>query len=54
MNHYKTDTNGALVDTAPLFASVWLALFNEIRKNFYERRLVAAAGTQSSQAAGKK
>ena len=38
MNQYETKTNGALIVDAPLFASVWLALYNELRKNFFERR----------------
>ena len=42
MNHYETDTNGALINTTPLFASVWLALFYTVRKNINERRLAAA------------
>lgn len=45
MNQYNANTNGGLVDTAPLFASVWLALFNELRKNYMERRLQAASNT---------
>jgi len=45
MNQYNANTNGGLVDTAPLFASVWLALFNELRKNYMERRLESANNT---------
>jgi hypothetical protein len=41
MNHFETDTNGTLVNTAPLFASVWLALFYVLRRSFNERRLAA-------------
>ena len=41
MSPYKTETNAALV-TTPLFASVWLALFYVLRKNFNERRLAAS------------
>ena len=39
MNAYDTDTNAMLIDATPLFASVWLALFYILRKNFNERRL---------------
>ncbi len=46
MNHYDTNKNGALVNTAPLFASVWLALFNELRKSYMERRLESANNTR--------
>ena len=48
MNHYETNTNGALVNPAPLFASVWLALFHVLRKNYNERNLAEAANTKSS------
>ncbi len=54
MNHYETDTNGALVNPAPLFASVWIALYNELRKNFIERRLATDANTECPQAPEKK
>ena len=49
MNPHETKTNGALVDAAPLFASVWLALFNELRRNYYERRLMSAVSAESLQ-----
>lgn len=41
MNHYKTDTNGALVNTTPLFASSWLALFYVLRESYVARRELA-------------
>jgi hypothetical protein len=50
MKHHEADTNGARVNTTPLFSSVWLALFNELRKNYVERRLLAAAKADCSQA----
>jgi hypothetical protein len=49
-----TKTCGPLADTAPLFASVWLALFNELRKNNTERRLEAPAGKKNTKATEKK
>ena len=45
MNHIEPDTNGALVNTTPLFASVWLALFYVVRTNINERRLAASTNT---------
>ena len=54
MNRYETDTNGTLVDSTPLFASVWLALFYVLRKSFNERRLAAAANAKNSQLTEKK
>jgi len=49
MNHYETDTNGALVNTTPLFASVWLALFCTLRENYFERRLAANLDSNHAQ-----
>ncbi len=54
MSHYKTDTHGTLVESAPLFASVWLALFYLLRNNFNERRLANAANTDHSQTTESK
>ena len=48
MNQYNTDNNGALLTTAPLFASVWLALFSELRKNYNEWRLATATTKEDS------
>ena len=47
MNHYNTEKNGALVNTSPLFASVWLALFSELRKNYNEWRLTTVADVET-------
>lgn len=49
MSRYKTEPNGTMVATAPLFASVWLALFYVLRKNFNERRIAATASADRSQ-----
>jgi len=54
MNNYKTDNNGTLTTPAPLFASVWLALFYVLRQNFNERRLAAATSKESGQDAEKE
>ena len=54
MNHYKADTDVSLVDTTPLFASVWLALYNQLRKNYIERRLAIAASKGNSHFTRKK
>ena len=54
MNHYKSETNVSLVDTAPLFASVWLALFCTLRENYHERRLAAASDTDRTRATDSK
>ena len=39
MKPQETNTKRARVNTAPLFSSVWLALFNELRQQYIERRL---------------
>ena len=54
MNHYESNTNGALVNPTPLFASVWLALFHELRKNYNERYLSEAANTENSRTMEQK
>jgi hypothetical protein len=54
MNRYEIDTPGALVNPAPLFASVWLALFCTLRQNYYERRLAATADTNRAKAMKSK
>jgi len=48
MNQYKPDTNGATATAEPLFASVWLALYYSLRKNYNERRLVKAGQSATS------
>jgi len=48
MNHFKAETNVSLVDSTPLFASVWLALFNQLRKNYVEHRLAIAERKENS------
>ena len=46
MNQFETNTSGALVETIPLFASVWVALYYVLRRNFQERRLAATANVE--------
>ena len=41
MNQIETNTSSALVETIPLFASVWVALYYVLRRSFQERRLAA-------------
>jgi len=54
MNHIKQKPNGAVAATEPLFASVWLALFNELRKNYIERHPVKSENLADLQAQQKK
>ena len=54
MSQSKNETNGAIVAAEPLFASVWLALFYEIRKNYTERRLMKSASAADSRPPNKK
>jgi len=46
MNPYETSTSESLVNSAPIFASVWLALFYMIKKSYSERRLAVAKETE--------
>jgi hypothetical protein len=48
MNPFEHETNGALVDTMPLFASSLMALFYVLRKNFQENRLSEKSVKKSS------
>jgi hypothetical protein len=48
MNQLESETNGAMAAAEPLFASVWLALFYELRKHYLERRLMRNASPRDS------
>ena len=52
MNDYNTNSDGALVNTSPLFASSWLALFYVLRESLSERRELAKAVEDSSNTKG--
>ena len=54
MKQFEIKTSAPMVNSAPLFASVWLALYYEIRKSFTERRLATATNMESSPAVEKK
>ena len=43
MNQIETNTSSALVETIPLFASVWIALYYVLRRNLQERRIATTA-----------
>ena len=45
MKHIETNSYQPLVIERPLFSSTWLALFTVLRKNYYERKVVATKGT---------
>jgi len=38
MNQFEHETDGALLDTTPLFASSLMALFYVLRKTYFEHR----------------
>ena len=44
MKQLDSSSKQVMVDTRPLFSSVWLALFFEIRKNYNHRHPEATAG----------
>ena len=54
MNQYKHDTNAAGTSAEPLFASVWLALYYGLRKNYNERQIEKSVDSAPSQAQSKK
>jgi hypothetical protein len=54
MNQIEPSTSGTLVNTTPLFASVWLALFYVVRNNISERRLAATVNTNKLERMEKK
>jgi len=39
MNNFETSNNKVMVNTRPMFASTWMVLFTELRKNYNERHL---------------
>lgn len=49
MNPLEPDSKKVLVDPRPLFASTWMALFMELRKNYVERHPTVPIDTNSSQ-----
>lgn len=47
MNRYEPESNGAVVTAEPLFASVWLALYYQLRKKYIARRAMKSTGPDS-------
>jgi len=54
MNHLQTDREVLRSDTKPLFASVWLALYSELRKNYADRHVAGNKMTGKAKASQKK
>lgn len=54
MNHLDTDREALKTDAKPLFSSVWLALYCELRKNYNERQIDVNKVTGKSKASPKK
>jgi hypothetical protein len=54
MNHSESSSQESPVDKKPLFASIWLALYAGLRKNYNERQHVVSANTESLQTSAKK
>jgi len=44
MKPLETNSNHPLIIERPLFSSTWLALFTVLRKNYYERNVLASRG----------
>ena len=54
MKKLETNNNQPLIIERPLFSSPLLALFMVLRKNYYERNVVAARGTVNLKTSAKK
>jgi hypothetical protein len=54
MNHSESSSQESPVDEKPLFASIWLALYAGLRKNYNERQHAESANTESLQASANK
>jgi len=54
MNHLDTDREVVRTDAKPLFGSVWLALYSELRKNYTERHLAGNRVAGKPEALPKK
>jgi hypothetical protein len=49
MKQLESNSREVLVDPRPLFASTWMALFTELRKNYIERHPIGPLDTKSLQ-----
>jgi len=54
MNNIETSNNKVMVNTRPMFASTWMVLFTELRRNYNERHLVEAENKAPMQPAEQK
>ena len=54
MNHSESSSQESPVDKRPLFASIWLALYAGLRKNYNERQHANSANTESLQTPANK
>ena len=54
MKHYNTDTDETTVNSTPLFASVWMALFYVLRRNYNDRRALMTADADCADAIEKQ
>jgi len=48
MNHYHSNADGTMADAMPMFASIWLALFYVLRKNYYDHRASVESNVSNS------
>jgi hypothetical protein len=47
MTYLETGENETRVEEKPLFASIWMALFKVLRKNYDDRHFVKPSNTSS-------
>lgn len=54
MSNFETNSSKVLADTKPMFASTWMVLFTELRRNYNERHLVELENKKRMQPAEQK
>jgi hypothetical protein len=48
MTHLETGNDEIRVDTKPLFASTWIALYDVLRKHYHQRHVITPVNPKSS------
>ena len=54
MKTLDTGRDRSVIDTRPLFSSVWLALYDELRKSQTEKQLAGSALTEKTKTIPEK
>ena len=48
MNQHESSKNKVAIGSKPLFESIWLALFSELRRNYNDRHVIDPADAEGS------